>query len=347
MIKFFLSGPLIITVFFAEVSAAVLDLEKDIHIDAEPLHRESPNYPMSRARRYQEGLVDVGMMVGKDGAVYSPIVNLSTHVDFEEFALKAVMKYKFKPATFNGVAVDSYYDIRIKFSMEGAKNNVSERFASLLESAKKELAKDQPSQKKLDRRIESMSKVYYMTHYSLSHLATVKAQVAARFGDEQSQLDTLNQLLIFEDAIGEKGKILEGEVLEWVKLAVIKAQLRLGRLRAAYLGYSELQESAPSSAMKFDAIMTEVKDVLASGKPFSQTLNLGGRAYQEVPLVATKFDIRDVVGGIEKLTFRCERGYSEIVYQANSEYQVPPTWGSCKVQISGSENATAALIQYQ
>lgn len=99
--------------------------------------------------------------------------------------------------------------------------------------------------------------------------------------------------------------------------------------------------------MKFDEVMVKVNDVLVSGKPFSQKLNLGTRAYQEVSLVATKFDIRDIAGVIEKLTFRCKKGFSEIAYQANSEYQVPSKWGRCRVQISGSKNTTAALVQYR
>lgn len=204
--KLYSSFFLVILVFYFQVaSAAEIDPIKDVYIAAKPLDRELPKYPKSRARKFHEGLVDVGVMVGKDGLVYSPVVNLSTHVDFEEFALKAVVKYKFKPATFNGMAVDSYHDIRVRFNMEGAENKVSVRFASLLRSAKDELAKDQPSQKKLERLIGAMSKANYMTHYSLSHLATIKAQTAAKFGDEQSQLDALNQLLIFEDTIWDRG----------------------------------------------------------------------------------------------------------------------------------------------
>lgn len=88
---------------------------EEIFIKAELLERKAPEYPDTWSKKSHEGVVKLGLMVSTQGTVYSPIVNLSTHVDFEAPALEAVKQYKFNPATLNGMPVDSYYDARILF----------------------------------------------------------------------------------------------------------------------------------------------------------------------------------------------------------------------------------------
>lgn len=318
-----------------------------VFIKAELLNKKDAVYPYARTKKSHEGLVEVGVMVSPQGKVYSPIINLSTHVDFEAPALEAVKQYTFNPAKLNGMPVDSYYDILVRFDMPGLDGSVSERFSKFYKTAKKELAKDKPNQKKLERKIESMNETYLMPHYALAHLASVKAQTAVKFGDTHRKLDALKQLLIFEGAVGKNGKLLDDYFLTWTKSAIIKNQLDLGQYQAAYWNYLDMQKTDSKNVQRFDGSMLKVKDILASGSAFSQELKLGSRAYQEVLLSDTKFEIKDIVGEITTLTFRCQKGFSEIEYQVGSEYFVLPGWGRCKVQISGAENTMGTLVQYQ
>lgn len=334
--------------FISQICFAIdADANQEIFVKAELLEKKTPEYPYARTKKSHEGVVNLGVMVSPEGKVYSPLVNLSTHVDFEEPALEAVKQYKFNPARLNGMPVDSYYDVLIRFNMEGLDGSVSERFSKFYKTAKKELGKDKPNQKKLKRKIESMHETYLMPHYALAHLASVKAQTAVKFGDNHSKLNALKQLLVFEGAVGKNGKLLDDFFLAWTKSAIIKNELDLGQFQAAYWNYLDLQKTNPQNAQRFDESMLKVEAVLASGKAFSQELKLGDRAYQEVSLSDTKFEIQEINGDIDKLTFRCQKGFYEIEYQAGSEYFVLSEWGHCKVQVSGAGNTTAALIQYR
>jgi TonB family protein len=328
-------------------ACSAADARQEAFIKAELLERKEAEYPYARTKKSHEGVVNLGVMVSPEGKVYSPLVNFSTHVDFEEPALDAVREYKFNPARLNGMPVDSYYDVRIRFNIDGLDGSVSERFSKFYKTVKKELGKDKPNQKKLERKIESMNETYLMPHYALAHLASVKAQTAVKYGDKHSKLNALQQLLIFEGAVGKNGKLLDDYFLAWTKSAIIKNQLDLGQFQAAFWSYLDLQKTDPKNAQRFDASMIKVKDVLSTGAAFSQELKLDARAYQEVSLSATKFEIQDITGNIEKLTFRCQKGFYEIDYQVGSEYFVLSEWGRCKVQISGSQDTVATLIQYQ
>jgi TonB family protein len=320
---------------------------QETFIKAELLERKAPEYPDARAKKSHEGVVELGMMVSTLGTVYSPIVNFSTHGDFEVPALEAVKQYKFNPATLNGMPVDSYYDVRILFDLKVGDDVVSERFSKFYKSVKKELAKDEPNRKKLERNVRSMSETRDMTHYSLASLARVKMHMQVKLGDNQAKINAFEQLLMFEDVLGQNGPLLDDDTRTWTKSAIITTQLNLGQLQAAYWSYLDLLKTAPESAKKFDANVVNIKKVLSSGEAFSQQLMLGDRSYQEVSLSDTKFVIQDIVGEIDKFIFRCQKGFTEIDYQQGSEYFVLSDWGRCKIQISGSQDTVATLIQYR
>lgn len=87
-----------------------------------------PNYPSKKSFEgillYAEGRVYVKFVVTKDGGVRSPeIVKAVPKGMFEESALEAVKKYRFKPATKNGKPVDCSVILPIKFSMPGVETS--------------------------------------------------------------------------------------------------------------------------------------------------------------------------------------------------------------------------------
>lgn len=312
-----------------------------------PLVRAQPVYPESRAEKAHDGIVKVSMMVSPSGVVYAPVARMSTHPEFEKSAMKAVLKYTFEPATLNGVPIDSHFQIDVVYAIDGAKDAVSRQFSKAYSSAKKELAKDKPSQNKLDSKIRKLRSSYYLTHYSLAHLATLELSYAAKFGSDSSQLAAFEKLFLFDRRIGGTEKLLNNDLLLWAKQSVLALRLRLGQLDVAYKEYLTLRETDSASVSAFKESMVTVRDILVMGKPFEQKIALGKRGYREVYLVATKFGLEATSGEIEKLTFRCQKGFSEVDYQADSEYEVPEKWGQCWMQVTGAKQTTASLIQYK
>ena len=80
-----------------------------------PVRMVPPEVPASFSRSTTAGLVTINFLVDDKGNVQEPKVIKSTHPELEEPALKAIVKWRFKPAKKDGVAVSVRVTIPIKF----------------------------------------------------------------------------------------------------------------------------------------------------------------------------------------------------------------------------------------
>ena len=84
-----------------------------------PIVRVAPVYPARALSRGLEGYVDMSFTVTTAGTVRDPIVMFSTSSLFERAALRAVLKFKYKPRVVDGVPVDVVgVKTRISFQIE-------------------------------------------------------------------------------------------------------------------------------------------------------------------------------------------------------------------------------------
>ena len=83
-----------------------------------PIRTVPPEVPVSFIRSGESGLVTVKFTVDEKGVVLEPAVVKSTHHILEEPAIKAVLKWRFKPATKDGAAVATHVTIPLKFEAQ-------------------------------------------------------------------------------------------------------------------------------------------------------------------------------------------------------------------------------------
>lgn len=84
-----------------------------------PIVRVAPQYPPRALSRGLEGFVDLSFTVTTAGTVKDPIVIQSTSSLFERAAIRAVLKFKYKPRVVDGVPVDvPGVKTRISFQLE-------------------------------------------------------------------------------------------------------------------------------------------------------------------------------------------------------------------------------------
>ena len=87
--------------------------------DAMLISRLPPIYPYSARRRGREGSVEVRFMVDQKGVVQNPeIVRARPSGYFEEAVLKAVSRWRFKPAIKDGKPVSAMVQTTIDFKLE-------------------------------------------------------------------------------------------------------------------------------------------------------------------------------------------------------------------------------------
>lgn len=84
-----------------------------------PIVRVAPVYPARALSRGLEGFVDLSFTVTTTGTVEDPIVLQSTSSLFERAAIRAVLKFKYKPRVVDGVPVSvPGVKTRISFQLE-------------------------------------------------------------------------------------------------------------------------------------------------------------------------------------------------------------------------------------
>ncbi len=84
-----------------------------------PIVRVAPVYPARALSRGLEGFVDLSFTVTSAGTVKDPIVLQSTSSLFERAAMRAVLKFKYKPRVVDGVPVEvPGVKTRISFMLE-------------------------------------------------------------------------------------------------------------------------------------------------------------------------------------------------------------------------------------
>lgn len=86
-----------------------------------PIVRVAAVYPRRALQRGIEGYVDVEFTVSKLGSVINPkVVQASPEGIFEQAALDATLKYKYKPRVVNGEPMEvSGVEVRVKFELGG------------------------------------------------------------------------------------------------------------------------------------------------------------------------------------------------------------------------------------
>lgn len=77
-----------------------------------------PSYPPGMIRDEVEGSVTVRVLIGTDGRVKSVETVASDHQDFfEATRTQALKRWRFKPATKDGVAVESWQTLTVRFQI--------------------------------------------------------------------------------------------------------------------------------------------------------------------------------------------------------------------------------------
>ncbi|MDH3626807.1 MAG: TonB family protein [Acidobacteriota bacterium] len=89
-------------------------------VDVKPtlVHRVSPTYPPLARRMRQEGVVTLTVLVKEDGTVGDILNPAGTKGSMlDKAAIDAVRGWKYEPATKNGVEVQTWLQVRIKFAL--------------------------------------------------------------------------------------------------------------------------------------------------------------------------------------------------------------------------------------
>lgn len=83
----------------------------------QPIVQQSPVFPPDMKREYREAEVEVGFIITTKGEVLAPHVIKSANARFEDAAIRAILKWKFRPGFKSGRPVNTRTQITIKFRL--------------------------------------------------------------------------------------------------------------------------------------------------------------------------------------------------------------------------------------
>ncbi len=87
--------------------------------DPQPIVRIPPQFPRRAAQRGQEGYVVVEFTIAADGSVKDPVVVEASSSVFEREAIRAILRWKYRPQIRDGRAADrAGVRVRLDFQLE-------------------------------------------------------------------------------------------------------------------------------------------------------------------------------------------------------------------------------------
>jgi len=85
---------------------------------ADYLDNPPPPYPAQSWRRGEQGTVLVRTLISKDGRALDAVLAQSSGFDrLDRTALQAVMQWRYRPATLNGVTQELWFDVPVMFKL--------------------------------------------------------------------------------------------------------------------------------------------------------------------------------------------------------------------------------------
>ncbi len=106
-----------ILLYLVSTSAFAAEFEKP-DVAPVPVRTPPPTYPPAMKMKGISGMVVVNVVIDSAGEVENVAVRKSTHPEFEDPAVKAVRRWRFKPAKKDGDAIRARVAVPLKFAIK-------------------------------------------------------------------------------------------------------------------------------------------------------------------------------------------------------------------------------------
>lgn len=306
-------------------------MASDVFIEAEPIEKHPPKYPKSALFDSKEGWVILSYVVDKDGSVIAPIVEDSTGVEaFEREALKAIKRWKYKPASLNGKpAQQCKANAKMSFSIHEKEPGATRKFTRLykrvsallanqdIENAKKELAK-----------LEEMSSwnLYEDAWYSL-----LKAQFDQIEGDYDAMLINVRRAVAYE------GIYLPESSYRKALALLFQLQMNQNQYIEALNTFSTLQavENSEAEIASINDSATKLKAQLESNEVLKVPAQLNQSGLWRVDLARRSISFGETDENLTEFELRCNRRHQTFSIKTDQTWNIPEGWGYCSIYVKG------------
>ncbi|GGD58079.1 TonB family protein [Lacimicrobium alkaliphilum] len=331
---------LILLPFFA--TATEQDVLLSEQQNGEPIERDPPKYPRSEARAGKEGWVRVDFVVDKQGEVVDAVVLDSSGVaGFEREALRAVRRWQYEPALVDGEPVQQCYKVQLDFALHKQRQGVTRRFASRIRAIQ-ELLENQQLEEAKDRLDELRERPQWnLTEDGWYWMIDGLYQQAV--GNVEQQIRS------FKRVTGISARRLPDVQLRYVLQRLFVLQVSQNQFTEALSTYEKLQQVPDSEELiaTMAPYVEQIRQIVDSDQPLFVSARINERRYWYHHLSRSGFQLAEVSGTLNTLEVRCERQLQTFKAVSDVSWQIPPSWGECRVKIKGKPGSEFKLVELQ
>jgi len=315
---------------------------------AKPLERLQVPYPSRLVRIGAEARVTVSFMVSAGGDVFEPTVVESYGSElFKSATLRAISESKFEPATFDGEPVESAGFRTINFAIPGGGFGTRTRFENNYYSFMEGIAAGNREQgEELLHEFESLGA---HNHFEAANLNLARYRFAELHGPMVDQKHFLNAALIRTTRPDKDEEIFyfeEGFIEPLLKrLAAIQVESK--DYRPALNTINRLVAYSPSvSRNEYQELIQQILGIRNDESSYAMSENIPQSGRRLVLLHKGGFYFDRLDGDLAEIKLRCEQKYLFFVFDIESSYEIPESYGLCRLEVIGDPGTTFDLVQY-
>jgi TonB family protein len=311
--------------------------------------RSLPEYPEADAADENEGWVRLGFTIDVEGDTKNIVVlDKVGSQNMARAARLAVARWKYKPATENGVVVEQYGNTaELLFrDQKIGKAGIHDAVVAKFDEARGLIAAG-----KYSEGIPLLEQTFALP---LTLFERARVSFALAFAFEKSN-DPARALGHIRHALIEKGSFLEQAMVPAAQRQRLRLEVANGNFH-----YAACAPPLPA-ADKFDPTGAERKDTakivddavkkLTSGTPLTIDATLtadaagGDSGVWEHPLSRRKFKFSTFTGVADAFRLSCVRQLSSGAPNETQEWSVPASAGLCTLRVTGTVGATFKLVE--
>lgn len=315
-----------------------------VFVPARPTVRVAPKYPAAELRQNNEAWVHVAYCIDEEGSPQNIRV-LESVGDrrFDEAAINAVRRWKFRPATVDGEPTwQSRNQSYLTFMIEDLESVATPRFARQFTRLGKLI--DDGNLDEADRFFWRVHNAGNLRLYEISKLWSQRVRLDAKTGD----LYKLDMAL--HRATWSRGDWIDDESYAELLAFRVQVELKLGKYAAARRSFQELvrltgRDSEFVTAL--EPLMIRLTELIGSGN----TIMINGEVRRRdecfgcddswtfLP-VRPSFSLDNIQGSIDSIEMRCDHKRFASAVSDEVEWNIPESWGACFVYLFGTPGTT-------
>lgn len=311
-------------------------------VSAKPVQRKNPSYPADALAAWKEGWVLVSYCIDTSGSVRDPVIDRSSGArEFERAALRVIPKWKYQPATLDGMPVEQCAtSVRLSFQF-GGPLGARHSFAKPWRDAQKLIDAND-----LAGAEAKLAVLMPENDYEAARVHFARARIAEKRSDLRAQYEEVQSALRYSHGVEKR---IQGDV----KRAAFALAANLSLWADALSLYEELKEDHPkelSDPLRTvgEALTSHVKSdkgLATSGELTCRCDKESQPALWATRLLRREFGFADVKGNIERFELRCQGRRFTAKFETDKNWRVPPEWGACQLYVFGDEGATLRLVE--